>query len=96
MSLLKHNGESVLLQHVPFVSNNPFYGPLRTVFKRLNARIIPIYTPMGPFFNDKYPLLKRVPALTLILLSNLTKNELLLVPPFTVVPHVNNHFLNLV
>lgn len=78
ISLLKHDGERVLLHQVPFISEEPFYGPLCTVFKRLNARIMPIYTPMGPFFNEKYPLLKRVPSLTLMLLSNLTKNELLL------------------
>lgn len=95
MSLVKHNGESVLLQQVPFPSNDLFYGPLTTVFKRLNARIIPIYTPIGPFFNEKYPLLKRVPFLTLKRLSNLTINEPLL-PPLTVFPHNPTHFRELV
>lgn len=94
MSLLKQDGESVLLQHVPFASDEPAYGPLTTVVKRLDARMMPKYMPKGPFFENKYPSLKRVPALTLMLLPDLTKDDLVLPP--TVFPHVLKHALNLV
>lgn len=55
--------------------------------------MIPTYTRKGPFFDDKYPLLKRVPALTLVLRSELTVDNL---PPLlTVVPQVADHALDL-
>lgn len=65
--LLMDDGESVLLHHVPFPSDMPFYGPLLTVFARPDALEKRIYTRVGPFFEEKYPVLKPVYRLTLLL-----------------------------
>lgn len=63
-----------------------------TAVDRPHARDMRIVTRVGPFVEDKYPPLKRVPRLTLRLARDLTKDELLL----ALVPHVRDHALNLV
>lgn len=60
ISLLMDDGESVLLHHVPFPSEMVFYGPLLTVFARPHALNERMVTRVGPFVEDKYPVLKRV------------------------------------
>lgn len=48
-SLLKHDGDRVLLQHVPFPSDDRFYGPLITAVNRPNADDKRMVTCVGPF-----------------------------------------------
>lgn len=87
-----YEGQRVLLHHMPFPSEELFYGPLILVFKRPKSPKDYIYESVGPFFEDKYPSLEPVKLLTLKLFLELTLDELIL----WVASEVLKHFLRLV
>lgn len=63
----------MLLHQVPFPWDTVAYGPLRTLFRRPDAWDERKYTSVGPFVDEKVPVLKPVHPLTLLRLRDMTR-----------------------